>query len=544
MKITSYCTGKVVSILSGHRRTPWVVRFHPRNPVLLASGSLDHEVRLWDASTGKCLIRHTFGKPIASLAFHATIPILAIACGHKLYIWEYRVQGSSPTIVLRTRRSMRAVHFHPHGLPLVLTAEVQDPSPTSSLTESLTEEGPFDRCTISRCGPKSKSRSQQCESISIESENHASQSSDSIAAEALDGKTKSYEFYNELNNTWPYSSILPPALVSVGWEVPFPISLPSGYPETESYGRHLEAIYNASVWNILGEEQPPRVHLRLFHFDPMKPSAELDEEGGVRLSIPDAVLCSEMGVHFSHCGRFIAATLACRAPMPEKAQDAAAAAMAAAGANVSQVNSVVNSDMPQDSEPMDWTATESSLPALRSERVVFEVRIFSLDGDSLGETHKSFRIRAAHCLTSVQFSPCGKHVLLAYGKKHSSLLRSLIVAEEGALIPLHTILEIFDLSGMQIVGVLPSSEDEINAACFHPFPGGGIAYGTKEGKLRILSHAKGENINVQQNNMQHVHPNLSGRLLQQLQDLGALMAASQGSSVNRSNILGNGGLGE
>lgn len=32
---------------------------------------------------------------------------------------------------------------------------------------------------------------------------------------------------------------------------------------------------------------------------------------------------------------------------------------------------------------------------------------------------------------------------------------------------------------MELVRVLPSSEDEVNVACFHPFPGGGLVYGTK-----------------------------------------------------------------
>lgn len=32
---------------------------------------------------------------------------------------------------------------------------------------------------------------------------------------------------------------------------------------------------------------------------------------------------------------------------------------------------------------------------------------------------------------------------------------------------------------MEIVSVLPSAEDEVNVACFHPFSGGGIVYGTK-----------------------------------------------------------------
>ena len=45
----------------------------------------------------------------------------------QLFIWDYKRTGeaSSPTIVLKTRRSLRAVHFHPHGAPLLLTAEVR-----------------------------------------------------------------------------------------------------------------------------------------------------------------------------------------------------------------------------------------------------------------------------------------------------------------------------------------------------------------------------------------------------------------------------------
>lgn len=67
-------------------------------------------------------------RPIASLAFHASGDLLAVASGHKLYMWQYNTEGeaASPAIVLRTRRSLRAVHFHPHGAPLLLTAEVND----------------------------------------------------------------------------------------------------------------------------------------------------------------------------------------------------------------------------------------------------------------------------------------------------------------------------------------------------------------------------------------------------------------------------------
>ena len=35
---------------------------------------------------------------------------------------------------------------------------------------------------------------------------------------------------------------------------------------------------------------------------------------------------------------------------------------------------------------------------------------------------------------------------------------------------------------MELVRVLPSAEDEVNVAWFHPSPGGGLVYGTKVGR--------------------------------------------------------------
>lgn len=37
---------------------------------------------------------------------------------------------------------------------------------------------------------------------------------------------------------------------------------------------------------------------------------------------------------------------------------------------------------------------------------------------------------------------------------------------------------------MELVRVLPSSEDEVNVACFHPSPGCGLVYGTKVKKKK------------------------------------------------------------
>jgi activator-of-BECN1-regulated-autophagy protein 1 len=43
----------------------------------------------------------------------------------QLYMWEFAKEGAAPLVVLKTRRSLRAVHFQPHGVPLLLTAEVR-----------------------------------------------------------------------------------------------------------------------------------------------------------------------------------------------------------------------------------------------------------------------------------------------------------------------------------------------------------------------------------------------------------------------------------
>ena len=48
--------------------------------------------------------------------------------------------------------------------------------------------------------------------------------------------------------------------------------------------------------------------------------------------------------------------------------------------------------------------------------IIYEVRVYSLEASTLGEVLHAKQIKAAHCLTSVQFSPTSEHLLLAYGR--------------------------------------------------------------------------------------------------------------------------------
>ena len=46
----------------------------------------------------------------------------------------------------------------------------------------------------------------------------------------------------------------------------------------------------------------------------------------------------------------------------------------------------------------------------------YEVRIHSLEPASFGQVLQAAPVRAAHCLTSIQFSPTSRHLLLAFGR--------------------------------------------------------------------------------------------------------------------------------
>ncbi|KAG2721919.1 hypothetical protein I3760_02G104200 [Carya illinoinensis] len=611
VKIIDCQTGSCLKVLSGHRRTPWVVRFHPLYPEILASGSLDHEVRLWDAYTAQCIGSRDFCRPIASIAFHAQGELLAVASGHKLYMWHYnrRDETSSPAIVLRTRRSLRAVHFHPHAAPFLLTAEVNDldssdssmtlatspgylhyPPPTVFLADAhssglpcLADELPLmslpflmwpsfarddGRTSLQpthgdaglstvqpRVDPSASMRlltystsSGQYELLLSPIDPHSSSpvpedmGNDFITSEmgntiyqsAVD-TMETMEVHPEERNTrfFPFGD-------PTYWELPFlqgwligqsqaaqrsMNSVNGSAHENSSAFNEMENLAASSVVptvvsqyratgrsssrqrssrfrmrsrtvsgdgaafnHVSRDEGDPRVavsriqselatslaaaaagelpctvKLRLWAHDIKDPCAVLDAEK-CRLTIPHAVLCSEMGAHFSPCGRFLAACVACVLPHLEADPGLQG----------------VHHDIP-------GAATSPTRHPISAHQVLYELRIYSLEEATFGLVLASRAIRAAHCLTSIQFSPTSEHLLLAYGRRHSSLLKSVVIDGETT-VPIYTILEVYRVSDMELVRVLPSAEDEVNVACFHPSVGCGLVYGTKEGKLRILHY--------------------------------------------------------
>ncbi|KAL2469571.1 Transducin family protein/WD-40 repeat family protein [Abeliophyllum distichum] len=607
VKIIDCQTGKCLKVLSGHRRTPWVVRFHPLYPEVLASGSLDHEVRLWDAKTAESIGSRDFYRPIASIAFHAQGEILAVASGHKLYMWHYNRRGeaSSPTIILKTRRSLRAVHFHPHAAPFLLTAEVNDlnssdpsmtlatspgylryPPPTIYLADAhaayrsnLGNELPImsipflmwpsigqgdGRLPTQQTGIDSSSgvsqqrvdssasvrlltystpsgqyelllspiesnsspvrEESQNNSVTAEIGNTVSQpvvdpmetdvqpedrsnqyfpfgdpaywelpflqgwligqsQAGQRAMHAQDGgSTEGLSVYSEIGNP---SSMVPPVIPNTvgnsrgagrsgsrhrsSRSVTIPTTgsgngaaLNSIRHEQNSSQPFMNQVQSEVATSLASAELPCTVKLRIWSHDVKNPCAPLDTER-CRLTIPHAVLCSEMGAHFSPCGRFLAVCVACILPNMEADPG---------------FQGLVQHDVA-------GASTSPTRHPISAHQVMYELRTYSLEKATFGLVLASRAIRAAHCLTSIQFSPTSEHLLLAYGRRHSSLLKSVVI-DGDTTVPIYTILEIYRVSDMELVRVLASAEDEVNVACFHPSAGGGLVYGTKEGKLRIL----------------------------------------------------------
>ncbi|CAD5333886.1 unnamed protein product [Arabidopsis thaliana] len=570
--------------LASTQRTPWVVRFHPHHSEIVASGSLDLEVRLWNTTTSECIRSHLFYRPIASIAFHAEGELLAVASGHKLHMWHYnrRGEGSSPTVVLKTRRSLRAVHFHPHGAPLLLTAEVNEIDSLDSSMSRATSMGYL------RYPPPAilfTSTESNQTSLAAENENRTSSpplplatSSGPSGPNSVPGNSPSNIFLTragdrtspavdgmDVDEAQPVGRNGIPSQVSnrsdfpelgqirqlfhfrdrVSWELPFlqgwlmaqghgvanpvvtptgssnhGISAPSstasleaavalleipsgvnlhavsrrggaqeqtsqpqfsrtGLPEGVSsrntqHGSDAQPVVNrvqselatsiaASAAAAAAAELPCTVKLRVWSHDIKDPYAQLKSDRCL-FTIPHAVLCSEMGAHFSPCGRYLAACVACVFPHGE-------------------IDPGLQTQAQQDS----GLATSPTRHPVTAHQVIYELRVYSLQKESFGSVLVSRAIRAAHCLTSIQFSPTSEHILLAYGRRHGSLLRS-IVSDGETTSHFFTVLEIYRVSDMELVRVLPSSEDEVNVACFHPSPGGGLVYGTKEGKLRIFQY--------------------------------------------------------
>ncbi|XP_022721832.1 uncharacterized protein LOC111279181 isoform X6 [Durio zibethinus] len=552
VKIIDCLTGSCLKVLSGHRRTPWVVRFHPLNPEILASGSLDHEVRLWNAHTAECIGSRDFYRPIASIAFHAQGEVLAVASGHKLYIWHYNRRGetSSPDIILKTRRSLRAVHFHPYAAPFLLTAEVNDLDSSDSSMTVATSSGylHYPPPTVYLANAHSSDRSNLANELplmslpfliwpSLARDNgrtslqHTGGDIASNVVHQRGDQSASVRLLTYSTPTGQYELLLSP--IEPNSSSPLPVEtganpLPSEMEtdvshsamepmetmEVQSVERsnHFFPFGDPTSWELpflqgwlIGQTQAGQHNMRLA------------TSGSHENSLPTGDMESSALVASSGMANSVSQSrVAGRSSSRHRSSHSRMMSSSGSGeAGYSNIMHDGSDSQPAVSRIQSELATSLAAAAAAELPCTVKLRIWShnikdpcafldLDRCRLTISHAvlcrfglvlaSRAIRAAHCLTSIQFSPTSEHILLAYGRRHNSLLKSVVIDGETT-VPIYTILEVYRVSDMELVRVLPSAEDEVNVACFHPSVGGGLVYGTKEGKLRILQYDSSSSIN-------------------------------------------------
>lgn len=85
------------------------VRFHPLHPQILASGSLDQKVRLWDANTSECIISHHFCifTYCRSLVLFSKLLLLLLL---KLFVVFLYLLGSLMNLWVFSHRSTHCIH--------------------------------------------------------------------------------------------------------------------------------------------------------------------------------------------------------------------------------------------------------------------------------------------------------------------------------------------------------------------------------------------------------------------------------------------------
>jgi WD40 repeat protein len=129
IKIIDAETFKVIHTLVGHPRTPWTVKYHPRDTNRVASGCLAGHVKVWDVENETCLVNIIVDSAIISMSFHPFSNIIALVVVDKCVLWRYETDEQAVALTCGSPRNgsrsgqipvMRCVMFTHDGTRLVV----------------------------------------------------------------------------------------------------------------------------------------------------------------------------------------------------------------------------------------------------------------------------------------------------------------------------------------------------------------------------------------------------------------------------------------
>ncbi|EQC38924.1 hypothetical protein SDRG_03882 [Saprolegnia diclina VS20] len=475
VKIICYRTGKILQTLVGHPRTPWSVKYHPTNPRYVASGCLGFQIRFWDVYSGQCLYEATLRHAIISVSFHPSGNIIGIASGTCVYTWDY--QHSLPRIAMFSYQTLRSVSFLPdanklligeanekYGRPLgavpadltvTLTMWDYDPMWSTSVEPMATRamfnprvllshallynDGGFD---ISKCGQYLA----VCTDYSLwQAEREAEMDSQ-----------------HDVDEIQQRAAAVPP-------------SVPSPQP-------HI--LENVAASEILSLSQLRHQSHRFYVVQSSSTDQSLQGHLRRRPGTPEQYTTRRLRqrTDSQHALR-----LSLETPSTTTTNDDAAST--AVPCRVAQIRPHIASSRTRLS--MTQRAQRGQLaPHYQSTWLA----LISLSDETFGNVVQTTLLAetAAGGVTSVKFSPTGAYVLLGYGVRDR--------IQRINQFPLHRVTRIYRWEDMTLVSHMESEVDDVNIALFHPLPGHGFIYGTKQGRLRVCYAYRGHFSDVENDN--------------------------------------------
>ena len=129
MRVIDPLSGKEIAAHYAHLHTAWTLKWHPRNPEILASGSAPGMIVLWNVLDKRIESRAFVNSPemINSIDFHPSDDLVLFCCSEEVYLWNYNTNEAPQRVIFMPQKTIEISLFAGGGeLLLIGSKSVQD----------------------------------------------------------------------------------------------------------------------------------------------------------------------------------------------------------------------------------------------------------------------------------------------------------------------------------------------------------------------------------------------------------------------------------